>query len=325
MNQDDLTALLESYGVTGIIRRNSNLMAPCPFHDERRPSWGISLTEPHLHGCFACHARGSLLSFVMQKSSMSFSDAADALKKYGYEADPNEEGGSYMFSFDQPMNEILSGSAEAIEETFIFPYSLSPLAKRYMTEQRGVTSKTLEKLEIVSDTKQKRVLFPWYLGDQFYGATGRLYVDREGEGKTIPYFDMKKGCLLYLPARTLPRGTNRLILVEGEIDAIKVYQAGFKNVAALGFGTFTDLQKNLSIKLGINELVCFFDNNKSGRYLTKIVAKKFEKAGVVRAVDYRKTLTARAENADPASISAGAVCALINSAPVYFSDDLTGF
>lgn len=60
--------------------RGDEVMALCPFHDDREPSLSINL-ETGLWNCFGCGAKGDALSFYMQRHGVDFKQALDDLAK----------------------------------------------------------------------------------------------------------------------------------------------------------------------------------------------------------------------------------------------------
>lgn len=63
-----------------LTRKGSTLMGCCPFHGERTPSMSVS-EEKGLWHCFACHAGGDGIKFVMDKESYSFEEAVEHIAR----------------------------------------------------------------------------------------------------------------------------------------------------------------------------------------------------------------------------------------------------
>lgn len=63
-------------------RRGVNLLANCPFHDEKTPSFTISPAKG-IYKCFGCGKSGNSVTFLMEHESISYVDAIRYLaKKY---------------------------------------------------------------------------------------------------------------------------------------------------------------------------------------------------------------------------------------------------
>ncbi len=66
-------------------KRGVNLMACCPFHGEKSPSFSVSVTKG-IYKCFGCGRAGNAINFVMEHESMSYVEALRYLaKKYNIE------------------------------------------------------------------------------------------------------------------------------------------------------------------------------------------------------------------------------------------------
>src|SRR4249920_2233757 len=59
-------------------RAGTNLVACCPFHSEKTPSFTVSPTKQFYH-CFGCGAHGSAIGFLMEHSGLSFVEAVKDL------------------------------------------------------------------------------------------------------------------------------------------------------------------------------------------------------------------------------------------------------
>lgn len=270
MDEQQLHSLLVQMGLSGIIRRNNNLMACCPFHSERNPSWGISLTAPHPHGCFSCGAKGVLADLLERSGKFS-------RKQIKLLVGQVELTTMRLPDFKRCRKELT-----VLDYRLLFPFRLSDIAYRYM-RSRGVPDWVTRKVKCLYDHFNCRVLFPWYLDGLFVGLTGRA-VDKN-KVRVLPYFSTQKGQCLYLPAGRINVGT--FIMVEGEVDALKVYAAGFANVGALGFGQFADGQKDLVLNSPAHSVTCFFDDDETGERLKAKVVDKIQGIRRVNSVNYK--------------------------------------
>ena len=55
-------------------KRGSSLMGLCPFHDEKTPSFHVSISKG-IFKCFGCGEGGDSLSFVMKHEKYSYPEA----------------------------------------------------------------------------------------------------------------------------------------------------------------------------------------------------------------------------------------------------------
>jgi DNA primase len=59
-------------------RAGANLVACCPFHSEKSPSFTVSPTKQFYH-CFGCGAHGTAISFMMEYHGLGFVEAVKDL------------------------------------------------------------------------------------------------------------------------------------------------------------------------------------------------------------------------------------------------------
>lgn len=301
MTPDQLEDLLSNRLHLDKVRRSGrNILALCPNHSENRPSWGINTSAPHVHACFSCGYKGTLRTLLIDKgwTITAVTDLLGARQKL-----------NSAFSLSSP-----SVDSKLPSEEEIWPFILDATAIRYM-RKRGINPTTLKKAKVVFHPLDQRVLFPWYLNGQFFGATGRT-IEEFNPVKVQAYFELRKSHALYSPLGRLPTTEVIVPLVEGEIDALTVFQAGFKHVLALGKGTLSNAQADLLESLPVkSDLVLFFDNDHVGKCLCVSAFKTLSKRGFkkIRVVDWSST-TSKGK-LDPGALDAQRINQLISSAP----------
>jgi DNA primase len=59
------------------------LVAHCPFHDDRELSFSV-YPETNTYACSVCGVRGDVVQFLMDKESMTFGQALDALERFQF-------------------------------------------------------------------------------------------------------------------------------------------------------------------------------------------------------------------------------------------------
>lgn len=79
---DDLLARVDIVDVieprVRLRQRGRNLLARCPFHEERTPSFSVS-REKQFYYCFGCRASGTAITFLMEYDGLGFVDAVEEL------------------------------------------------------------------------------------------------------------------------------------------------------------------------------------------------------------------------------------------------------
>ena len=126
---DDLIARADIVEVIGkrvtLTKAGRDYKAPCPFHDEKTPSFTVSAQKGFYH-CFGCGAHGTAIGFLMNYESLGFVDAVEALAEMlGVEvpreaqAARRDEAGTNLYKLlaeaDQIYRAALKGSSKAID------------------------------------------------------------------------------------------------------------------------------------------------------------------------------------------------------------------
>ncbi|MCH5235466.1 MAG: DNA primase [Muribaculaceae bacterium] len=84
----DIVEVVSDY--VHLVRRGSNYMGLCPFHNERTPSFSVNKGRNFCY-CFSCHKGGSPVNFIMEKEGISYHEALLQLaKKYGIDVQERE-------------------------------------------------------------------------------------------------------------------------------------------------------------------------------------------------------------------------------------------
>lgn len=77
--QNDLAEVVREQGIA-LKRRGRTYFGLCPFHAERRASFGVS-REAGLFHCFGCGAGGDVIRFVERTQHVSFPEAVRRLAR----------------------------------------------------------------------------------------------------------------------------------------------------------------------------------------------------------------------------------------------------
>src|SRR5690349_6389280 len=72
LGRADIVDVVESH--VPLKRAGTNLVACCPFHTEKTPSFTVSPSKQFYH-CFGCGAHGSAIGFLMEYSGMGYVEA----------------------------------------------------------------------------------------------------------------------------------------------------------------------------------------------------------------------------------------------------------
>ncbi len=284
MTAEALMDLLKKLGLRKLRQSGSNILALCPNHSERRPSWGIHVDVPHQHGCFSCGFRGTLETLLLTHFKWS---AADVRKL---------DLGINLFDAGWSIDDF-SQKLKALNESELYPFSWTPALGEYF-KLRGISERVARWADVRHHVKDRRALFPWRVGRTLVAITGRALEDNPI--KIISYGGSKRDWV-YMPFGKLAPSAP-VILCEGEIDALAIADAGFSNVAALGKGVISKNQVLLLKELGLRECILFMDDDKRGRALQEESRQMLASRMLVHDVQWSLLVPSEAKR-DPASIS----------------------
>ena len=76
---NDLAAVVAERGI-GVRKKGRVVVARCPFHEEKTPSFTISPGKGLFH-CFGCGAAGDVIGFVTKHDKVSFGRALEVLAR----------------------------------------------------------------------------------------------------------------------------------------------------------------------------------------------------------------------------------------------------
>ncbi|MFO1362545.1 MAG: DNA primase [Burkholderiales bacterium] len=281
-------------------KAGANWVGLCPFHGEKTPSFSVSPAKQFYH-CFGCGAHGNAIGFLMEYGGLGY---VEAVKELADEAGmklpdlPPRGGGARPERAGPDLYELLQRAARFYHEQLkSSPRAIDYLKGRGLSGQvaaryhlgyapaqwQGLGAaferyddRALVECGLVVENEGKRydrfrdrVMFP-ILNQRglVIGFGGRVVANEDGpkymNSPETPVFE--KGRELYgLPqARDAIRAANRVVVVEGYMDAVMLAQHGVQNaVATLGTATTpTHAQKLLR---QADEIVFCFDGDAAGR------------------------------------------------------------
>jgi DNA primase len=293
----DIANVISSY----IKPSGANYKGLCPFHGEKTPSFYIN-TSKQIYKCFGCGEGGDVINFVMKIENLDFMDAVKLLaNRCGIEInthvdestkermekskkfqDIHVEAARFYFSnlikSKNPGYEYLRkrGLDDKIIKKFGLGYSLDSwnslmnylISIGYKNEDLiecglfGYKSETKK----IYDKFRNRVMFPIfdYRGNVI-GFGGRVLDD------SLPKYLNSPDTLIFNKRQNL-YGLNfarkeikdrSVILVEGYMDLISLYQYGIKNVVATLGTALTDGQGSL-IKRYADTVIISYDSDEAG-------------------------------------------------------------
>ena len=240
----EMKRLLTDLGVTHLIETGTNIQANCPFHGETRPSWGIMKYYPYVYHCFTCGVSGTVIKLIEHQKDCNPIEAYRIAEKYGYiESDKMKEG-----AYTVPtMTEI------ELERYTLF-YNKKML-------KRGLSKRVLKEWEVGYDIENNRHTFA--IRDENSKLIGMASRRVKGFGtKYMFHKGTQKGSVLYGLFKC-HYGT--AIIVEGFVDALKLWELGVRNVVALMGNQASKKQIEL-ITRNFNKVYIALDNDEEGKF-----------------------------------------------------------
>lgn len=269
---DDIKARLDIaeviQGYVALQKAGRNFKAPCPFHNERTPSFFV-FPERQTWRCFgACAAGGDVVSFVQRKEGLDFTETLHLLATRANLPVPERRSREtldhedllfkvndiaaeyYHKSLFEPTGEealaYLSRRGLSQETIVLFRLGHSPGGSALLQHLsvKGVSPNVARDAGLVRpsgdsplrDMFHKRLIFPIHdPRGRIVGFGGRTLGSSQPKYLNTPQtvlFD--KGRILYGLHRALGsmRDSGKGIIVEGYMDAIAAHQSGFTNVVA---------------------------------------------------------------------------------------------
>lgn len=268
----------------------TNLIALCPFHDDRSPSFAINI-QNGLWLCYACGESGNFRSFLLKLGmapdfvQRNFGHTIKRLKENAPPPpDPTKPG-------------YIAEPLKHVPESLLGIFHRCPMK----LVEEGFSKATLKQFGIGVDLVHKRITFPLRdLVGNLVGISGRALdegntkrykvYDTEYEQWELPKYHTEKSLLLWNAHKLLPEfdgasGT-RLVIVEGFKACMWLHQAGITNVAALMTKTMSWAQLQIIQRLS-NAYTLMLDNDDPGTDGTVKICRELEKtARDIRIVEY---------------------------------------
>ncbi len=323
---NDIVALVGQY--VPLKRSGSSYVGLCPFHKEKTPSFHVT-ADRQLYYCFGCGAGGNIVDFVKNMEHLDFVEAIrflaeragiqiDALSfsaedKKQYEKkqrylEMNKEAARFfrdkLFSSDGKRAQDYIRARRLTGETVkaygmgYAPNDWDALTKHLL--QNGYAREDLVQVGLSTFTKtgkvidrfRDRLMFPIIdVRGNVIGFGGRILGDGNVKYLNSPETPVfNKGQNLF--SLQIAKRTSELILVEGYMDVISLYQSGVQNaVASLGTALTTD-QARLAAKYAEKITICY-DTDAAG---VKAAIRAIE---VFEGIDVKLRILSLPEGKDP--------------------------
>ncbi len=285
----------------------SRYMGLCPFHNEKKPSFTVHVVH-QFYKCFSCGAGGDVFKFVQETQGISFYEALKVLadrcgiampKRGNYSDEDSRRRGAILRMHELAQENFQANlksapgeaaraylarrgvAAETIEQ---FGLGYSDRAGRALMrtlESQDFSAALVEESGLVGkrqdgsmyDRFRNRLMFPIHDESGRIIAFGGRALAADDEPKYLnspetPIY--KKSRVLYNlhRAKEAIRKEDRVILVEGYMDAIGVSAAGFPGVVA-SCGTSLTSDQIQALARHSRHMVMNFDPDPAGANATE--------------------------------------------------------
>ena len=281
-----------------LIKKGLNYWGCCPFHNEKTPSFSVNEDKGFYH-CFGCGKHGDIFSFVMETDHLDFMAAMQELANMaGLKMPERNPRPAEIVNRENSYFKICDAAASAYQEKLFTDEGAQALE---YVRRRGFSDDMIKKYRIgyapkknfiankFANEKQENLIatglcrrgeFGLYdffrdkLMFPIFNPRGQIvaFSGRSLDGSEPKYintsdtdiFHKRKTVFGLNFARDAIYRANRSIVVEGQIDAIKMQENGFpETVAPLGTALTED---HIAILCKSNRNITFcFDGDNAGQ------------------------------------------------------------
>lgn len=307
----DIVDVIGSY--INLVPKGKNYFGVCPFHNDHSPSLSVS-PDKQIYRCFTCLASGNVITFVQNYENLSFVEAVKKVAdKIGHHLDVDTKQTRINHKYYEMMdlsNKIFINNMNS---------SLGKEAKDYLINERKLTEDIIKEFNIglaLKDNKLNKVLInKGYSEKEILDMSLGVKSDNElidmfrnritfpitnDKGEIIAYsarifhnedaskyinskesIIFKKGSIFYNydKCRLEALKTKTVIIVEGQMDAIRVYSSGIKNVIAT-MGTALTSEHIKLLKRLNSKVILMMDNDDAGEKSTLSNGEALIKEGI---------------------------------------------
>ncbi len=313
--RNDIETAISSY--VNLKRRGKNLVGLCPFHSEKTPSFTVYPENGSFY-CFGCGVGGDVFTFTGLIENLDYIEAVKLLAERSGVALPQDGYDDSMQRLKNKIYDINRDTARFFHSFLMSPegkWALDYMLGRGLTlktikhfglgaapdswdtlikhlKEKGYSQEDMLAAGVVGkssrgtlyDRFRKRVMFPIInIRGNIIAFSGRAMPgeDKQG-GKYVNTSDTpvyKKSSNLFGMNFAKNVCSERVILVEGNMDVISLHQAGFTNAVAPLGTAFTTEQANLLARY-TKEIVLTLDADAAGQKAIKRASQLLENTGL---------------------------------------------
>jgi len=311
--QDSIEALKARLDIVDVVgnylelkKAGGNFKAPCPFHDEKSPSFVVS-PQKQIYHCFGCGAGGDSVKFVMEYEKLNYPEALEKLAQtYNFtltytDNKHNKPRSKVMDSLNQWYQSLLSKhrlALEYIHERGIYDSSVEKFGIGYAPDTNSTISYINSQMFNMNEAVEmgvvgysegrnfarfiERITFPIYSANgSLVGFGGRTITGHQAKyvnSPETPYFNKSRLLYAYHLAKQSLYKKNEIIITEGYLDVIMLHQAGFDNAVAT-LGTALTHEHLPLLRKGSPKVLMAYDGDNAGRAAALKASKLLSASG----------------------------------------------
>ena len=278
-SSNDIVDVISKY-VT-LKRSGRNFFGLCPFHKEKSPSFAVSPDKQIFH-CFGCGAGGNVIHFISKIEGLDFKDTLELLANRAnielptldnFEDDKTAKLKSKVYEINKIAAEfyhenLYKPTSKVAQEyikkrkldnrtlkAFLIGYAGNFNELYLLLKQKGYTEEEMLASSLVKKTEnggymdsfRKRLMFPIQdIRERVIAFGGRVLDDSKPKYINSPEnIVYSKGRNLFGLNVAKKHDTKKIVIVEGYMDAISLYQRGITNVVASLGTAMTEAQGRL--------------------------------------------------------------------------------
>ena len=278
-SSNDIVDVISKY-VT-LKRSGRNFFGLCPFHKEKSPSFAVSPDKQIFH-CFGCGAGGNVIHFISKIEGLDFKDTLELLANRvnielptldNLEDDKTARLKSKVYEINKIAAEfyhenLYKPASKTAQEyikkrkldnrtlkAFLIGYAGNFNELYLLLKQKGYTEEEMLASSLVKRTEnggymdsfRKRLMFPIQdVRERVIAFGGRVLDDSKPKYINSPEnIVYSKGRNLFGLNVAKKHDTKKIVIVEGYMDAISLYQRGITNVVASLGTAMTEAQGRL--------------------------------------------------------------------------------
>lgn len=289
-------------------KSGANFKAPCPFHDEKSPSFVVSPAKQIYH-CFGCGVTGDSIRFVMEYEKLNYPEAIEKLASFYNFSLQYDDKGSHkkidtrlMDSLNDWYKTLLDSNQTAknyLQERGIFESSIEKFGIGYAPASYQTISYLKENFFDIKDGIElgiigqgennifsrfiERITFPIHSSNgSLVGFGGRTITGHQAKYVNSPQtkiFNKSRLLYAYHHAKESIYKYKEMIVTEGYLDVVMLHQAGFTNAVAT-LGTALTNEHIPLLRKGSPRITMAYDGDSAGLSAALKASKLLSASGI---------------------------------------------